>query len=203
MSREEIEGLVWALREREAQFSANQRYATARALGGAAQALTALLAENERLREAAREGLLCAEADLEERRNECLEHGDDPETDATFKLFKWRRDLIAAALPPSRPPGRGEMFPENLPKPMSAAEKATTPWDFWRFPDRHSGENLAAMCAEGLARVRAGEFDAVSFDLFNEHETAFVKTWMQEHAPDVRYSARCLVFPAAREGNNA
>ena len=95
------------------------------------------------------------------------------------------------------------MFPENLPKPMSAAEKATAPWDLWRFPDRHSDENLAAMCAAGVHRVRSGTFDGLSFDLFNEHEAEFVTAWMQEHAPDVPFSTRHMVFPAATEGNNA
>ena len=102
MSREEIEGLS----ERLLSFANHidrKRCAEATETDAdnardAAQALTALLAENERLREAASEGLICAEADLEQERNERLERGDDPEADPTFQVFRWRRDLIAAAL---------------------------------------------------------------------------------------------------------
>lgn len=65
------------------------------------EALTAQAALEERVRvlsEAAAEGLICAESDLHDALGGCEEHGDDPETDWSVKVFRERRDLIAAAL---------------------------------------------------------------------------------------------------------
>jgi len=50
--------------------------------------------------EAAREGLICAEADLETQRQSCIEEGEEPEQDQLYQVFKARRDLIATALDP-------------------------------------------------------------------------------------------------------
>lgn len=49
---------------------------------------------------AAREGLICAEADLEEQKQSCVEDGEDPGDDQAHQVFKARRDLIKAALAP-------------------------------------------------------------------------------------------------------
>lgn len=64
----------------------------------AAAALRTAVAERDRLEEAAREGLICAEADLENELRLCEEWDEDPETDYAVGVFRKRRDLIAAAL---------------------------------------------------------------------------------------------------------
>ncbi|AGS80905.1 hypothetical protein [Caulobacter phage Cr30] len=60
----------------------------------------------ERLVEAAKEGLICAEADLETQRQQCLEDGENPEDDQFYKVFKARRDLISEALATFQEVGR-------------------------------------------------------------------------------------------------
>lgn len=57
-----------------------------------------LIAAAPDLLEAASEGLICAEADVETRRLENNEDGTDDATDATLAVFIARRDLIRAAL---------------------------------------------------------------------------------------------------------
>jgi hypothetical protein len=57
-----------------------------------------LIAAAPDLLEAAREGLICAEADLEAERLTCLDHGEDPEQDQFVQVFRQRRDLIRAAI---------------------------------------------------------------------------------------------------------
>lgn len=52
----------------------------------------------EVLLDAAREGLICAEADIEAQKALCEEWGDDPATDSVMAVFVKRRDLIAAAI---------------------------------------------------------------------------------------------------------
>lgn len=63
-----------------------------------AEEIARLIAAAPDLLAAAREGLLCAEADLENERQSCTENDEDPEADQFVKLFKARRDLIAAAI---------------------------------------------------------------------------------------------------------
>jgi len=57
-----------------------------------------LIASAPDLLEAAREGLLIAEADVESARQDCIEHGEDPDADQFVKVFTERRDLILAAI---------------------------------------------------------------------------------------------------------
>ncbi len=57
-----------------------------------------LIAAAPDLLEAAREGLICAGADIEDAWQACIEHGEDPDTDQFVKVFTERRDLIAAAI---------------------------------------------------------------------------------------------------------
>jgi len=67
-----------------------------------AAALDGILAAAHDLFEAAREGLICAEADVEARRESNLEHGDDDAADPTLAVFIKRRDQIASALARAR-----------------------------------------------------------------------------------------------------
>jgi len=57
-----------------------------------------LIASSPDLLEAAREGLICAEADIEDRRQSNKEHGDDDASDPILAVLIARRDLIAAAI---------------------------------------------------------------------------------------------------------
>lgn len=60
-----------------------------------------------RLVEAAREGLICAEADLETLKQECEAAGEAPEGDELYPVYKGRRDQIKAALAPFSALGEG------------------------------------------------------------------------------------------------
>lgn len=63
-----------------------------------ALATARLIAAAPDLLEAAREGLIRAEADLENELRVCAEWGDAADTDATVAVLRERRDKIAAAI---------------------------------------------------------------------------------------------------------
>lgn len=52
-------------------------------------------------------------------------------------------------------------------------------------PDRHSDYNLRCMCREGIARVKAGEYDGLKFNVFNRREFDIVDEFMRQNASDI------------------
>ena len=67
-----------------------------------------LYATTPDLLEAAREGLIMAEADVEDRRRHLEEYGEYEPDDAFLAVFIARRDLIAAAILKATTPNAGE-----------------------------------------------------------------------------------------------
>jgi len=48
-------------------------------------------------------------------------------------------------------------------------------------------DELYELCLKGAKQVRAGQYDALKFDLFNLEEAILVRQIMKEHFPDIQY----------------
>jgi hypothetical protein len=98
MTTPDIAGLCERLRAVDYDTMFDYPTSTGRLITEAADALERQAAEIERLRGAAKEGLICAEADVEARRGELEEWVEYEPDDAYLAVLIARRDLIRAAL---------------------------------------------------------------------------------------------------------
>lgn len=53
--------------------------------------------------------------------------------------------------------------------------------------DRYSDEALRNLAKHGIQKAKREGYDAIRFELWNEHEANVIKEWMAANAPEFPY----------------